>query len=58
MIYVNAVYDICVLGGYIIAGFINRIWKEFSIDKILLVKKGLFLVRFNEFQDALTVAQK
>ena len=52
----------CVLGANppyeVIAGFINRIWKDFSIDKILLVKKGLFLVRFNELQDAMTVAHK
>ena len=51
MLGANPPYDV-------IAGFINRIWKEFSIDKILLVKKGLFLVRFKEIQDAMTVAHK
>ncbi|KAJ8427211.1 hypothetical protein Cgig2_015423 [Carnegiea gigantea] len=39
-------------------GFINRIWTKFEIDKILLVKKGLFLVRFAQLQDKIAVENK
>jgi len=52
----------CVLGANppyeVIAGFVNRIWGEFAIDKVLMVKRGLYLVRFEDYQAALTVAQK
>ena len=34
----------------------RRIWKDYAIDKILLIKKGLYLVRFTAPQDAMTVA--
>jgi len=30
----------------VMKGYINRIWSNFEIDKILMIKKGLFLVRF------------
>jgi len=50
----------CVLGANppyeVIAGYVNRIWNEFAIDKVLMIKKGLYLVRFEEHQAALTVA--
>ena len=42
----------------VIGGFVRRIWKGYEIDKVLLVKKGLYLVRFDELKDALEVAQK
>ena len=52
----------CVLGENlpieVIDGFVRRIWKGHEIDKVLLIKKGLYLVRFNELNDALAVAQK
>ena len=28
-------------------GFFRRIWKSFNVDKITLIKRGVFLVRFN-----------
>jgi len=40
----------------VIKGFVKRIWSAYAIDKVLLVKKGLYLVRFLEAQDAKTVA--
>ena len=44
----------CVLGANppyeVIAGYIRRIWSDFAIDKVLLIKKGLYLVWFNEHQ--------
>ncbi|KAJ8446942.1 hypothetical protein Cgig2_026440 [Carnegiea gigantea] len=42
----------------VIKGFINRIWAAYEIDKILMVKKGLFLVRFIHLQDKLTVERR
>ena len=41
----------------VIAG-VERIWSDFTIDKVLLIKKDLYLVRFNKRQAAMTVAQK
>ncbi|KAJ8435470.1 hypothetical protein Cgig2_021103 [Carnegiea gigantea] len=38
----------------VIKGFVQRIWADFEIDKILMVRKGLFLVRFVQLQDKLT----
>ncbi|KAJ8419487.1 hypothetical protein Cgig2_008717 [Carnegiea gigantea] len=42
----------------VIKGFINPIWAAYEIDKILMVKKGLFLVRFIHLQDKLTVERR
>ena len=42
----------------VVDGFVRWIWIGFAIDKVLLIKKGLFLVRFMEQQDAVIVAQK
>ncbi|KAJ8421322.1 hypothetical protein Cgig2_018729 [Carnegiea gigantea] len=36
----------------------ERIWADFEIDKILMVKKGLFLVRFVQLQDKLIVEKR
>ena len=41
----------------VIEGFIRRIWKAFDIDKICIFRKGVFLVRFNNFSDQVTVVQ-
>ncbi|KAJ8427589.1 LOW QUALITY PROTEIN: hypothetical protein Cgig2_006653 [Carnegiea gigantea] len=45
----------CVLGANplveVIDGFVRRIWKEYAIDKVMLIKKGLYLVRFLDAQD-------
>lgn len=35
----------------VIKGFIKRIWASYNIDQILLVKRGLFLVRFVNLSD-------
>ncbi|KAJ8436063.1 hypothetical protein Cgig2_000359 [Carnegiea gigantea] len=52
----------CVLGANppydVLARYVNRIWKDYAIDKILLIKRGLYLVRFTSLQDAMTVAQR
>ena len=42
----------------VVEGFIKRIWKAFEIDKIYLVKKGVFLVRFKHLSDQSIVVQK
>ena len=43
----------CVLGAIlpfvVIEGFIRRIWKEYIIDRVVLIKKGLYLVRFTNY---------
>lgn len=31
---------------HVMEGFIRRIWKKYNVDKVVLVKKGIFLVRF------------
>ena len=36
-------------------GFVHRIWKLMDIDKVLMVRKGVFLVRFNNLLDKMTV---
>ena len=42
----------------IIQGFIRRIWGNYDIYKMLQVKKGMFLVRFNNLQDKLSVEKR
>ena len=52
----------CVLGANppfeVIEGYVRRRWKDFAINKVILIEKGLYLVRFVEYQDAMTVTQK
>jgi len=52
----------CVLGANppyeVIDGFVQRIWTGCAIDKVLLIKKGLYLVRLIKRHDAMLVAQK
>ena len=52
----------CVLGANppisVMEGFVKRIWREFPINKVLLVKKGLYLIRFEDYQDTLKVIQQ
>ena len=31
---------------HVFNGFVNRIWKQFGLDKITMIDTGLFLVRF------------
>ncbi|KAJ8424767.1 hypothetical protein Cgig2_017419 [Carnegiea gigantea] len=42
----------------VMKGFINRIWANYEIDKVLQVRKGVFLVRFTSIQDKITVEQR
>ncbi|KAJ8419807.1 LOW QUALITY PROTEIN: hypothetical protein Cgig2_005394 [Carnegiea gigantea] len=42
----------------VILGYVRRIWKDFAINKVILIKKGLYLVRFMDYQDAMKVTQK
>ena len=42
----------------VIQGFIRRIWAKLAIDKIIMVKKGVFLLRFGNMQDRLEVVKK
>jgi len=42
----------------VIEGFIRRIWQAFNIDKICLVRKGVYLVRSNSVNDQMTVVQR
>ncbi|KAJ8419338.1 LOW QUALITY PROTEIN: hypothetical protein Cgig2_024013 [Carnegiea gigantea] len=39
-------------------GFIKRIWATLDIDKIILVRKGVFLVRFGNVQDKQVVEKR
>ncbi|KAJ8419375.1 hypothetical protein Cgig2_022175 [Carnegiea gigantea] len=39
-------------------GFFNRIWANYAIDKILYVRKGVFLVRFVHLQDKNAVEKR
>ena len=39
-------------------GFIQRIWSAYELDKIILVRKGVFMVRFMHMQDKSTVEKK
>ncbi|KAJ8435935.1 hypothetical protein Cgig2_013282 [Carnegiea gigantea] len=50
----------CVLGVNppfeVIEGYVRRIWKDFAINKVILIKKGLcldYLVRFMDYSDAM-----
>ncbi|KAJ8422065.1 hypothetical protein Cgig2_006840 [Carnegiea gigantea] len=42
----------------VMKGFINRIWGNFEIDKILRVRKWIFLVRFVHLNDRIAVERK
>ncbi|KAJ8419256.1 hypothetical protein Cgig2_017471 [Carnegiea gigantea] len=42
----------------VMEGFLRRIWKPYSIDKICLARHGLFLVRFHNLGDQQVVVEK
>jgi len=42
----------------VIDGYVHRIWQGQDIDKVLMVRKGVFLVRFNNMDDRMTVLKK
>lgn len=42
----------------VIKGYMHRIWQNFEIDKIVLVRKGIFLVRFKKLEDKIVVESK
>ncbi|KAJ8431317.1 hypothetical protein Cgig2_032307 [Carnegiea gigantea] len=42
----------------VLNGFVRRIWQACEIDKVCLVRKGVFLVRFQNLNDQFTVVQR
>ena len=42
----------------VIEGFIYRIWGHLCIDKVVMVRKGIFLTRFTNQEDKLTVLKR
>jgi len=42
----------------VLQGFIKRIWAAYEIDKIILVQRGVFFVRFYNLQDKILVEEK
>ena len=42
----------------VINGFVHRIWADLSIDKVMFVKKGIFLVRFSNLEDQSKVLKR
>ena len=42
----------------VIDGFVHRIWKSMDIDKVIIVRKGVFLVRFTNLLDKMTVLHR
>lgn len=32
-------------------GFIKRVWGKFGIDRVVVIAKGIFIVRFNSFEN-------
>jgi len=41
----------------VIDGYAHRIWSKFEIDKVVLARKGIFLVRFKSMPEKMTVLQ-
>jgi len=39
----------------VIDGFVHRIWANKDIDKVVMARKGVFLLRFTNVQDKLVV---
>lgn len=31
-------------------GFVRRIWKNMGVDKVVVIRKGIFIVRFNKME--------
>ena len=42
----------------VLQGFIKKIWAKYAIDKIIVVSKRVFLVRFLSMHDKLDVVKK
>ena len=42
----------------VMKGYFNRIWAAYAIDRILYVRKGVFLVRFANLQDKIAVEKR
>ncbi|KAJ8419826.1 hypothetical protein Cgig2_029726 [Carnegiea gigantea] len=42
----------------VLEGFVRRIWQACEINKVCLVRKGVFLVRFQNLNDQFTVVQR
>ncbi|KAL2923996.1 hypothetical protein RDABS01_015487 [Bienertia sinuspersici] len=37
--------------GKIMEGFFRRVWREHGVDKVITIKRGMFLVRFNSMEN-------
>jgi len=42
----------------VIDGYVHRIWKAMDINKVVMVRKGVFFVRFTNLFDKMTVVQR
>jgi len=42
----------------VIDGYICRIWSQYEIDKVVVVRKGVYLVRFTSMADKDAMLQK
>ncbi|KAJ8421702.1 hypothetical protein Cgig2_002599 [Carnegiea gigantea] len=42
----------------VIPGYLNRIWANYDIERVIQIRRGVFLVRFGNLQDKLTVEKK
>jgi len=42
----------------VMKGFLKRIWANYAIDRILYARKGVFLVRFVQLQDKISVEKR
>ncbi|VFQ92420.1 unnamed protein product [Cuscuta campestris] len=53
--YWDATLVCCILGANppleVVKGFINRIWKEYEIEEVSLLKEGQFIVMFKKSED-------
>lgn len=39
-------------------GFVKRIRKSMDIDKVVIVKRGIYLVKFYNIQDQISIVQR
>ncbi|KAJ8438752.1 hypothetical protein Cgig2_020307 [Carnegiea gigantea] len=60
--YWNLAFLCCVLRSNppldVIDGFVRRIWKPLDIDKVVSIRMGLYMVRFNNLRDKETIVSK
>ena len=42
----------------VLEGFVRRIWNSYAIDKVIFVRRRLYLIRFQTMEDKLVVLQR